>query len=205
MEDALRRKLRASAYTAGGPDYRKLFRFLDLDNSGVIEKTEFIQLCRKSGKVSRGLASDAELMGVFRRNVDKDGNGSVSVDELIGWIESGANGETSRGRRGRHGAASSPAGSATGEAPKSVWPNTPDDPLYILQPPMHFANRASPQRVLREGGRKINDGTSSKLAAYLGSSAADQKAWEMRGMPASPSPVKRVERISSPTAQSRYN
>ena len=26
MEDALRRKLRASAYTAGGPDYRKLFR-----------------------------------------------------------------------------------------------------------------------------------------------------------------------------------
>ena len=195
----LRTKLRASAYTVGGPNYHKLFRFLDLDNSGWIELHEFLQLCRKSGKVARALVSDAELVKVFQYDVDSDGNGRVSLDELIKWIEKGSPSVRSE-HKGTNGACGVDAGALV----RPAWPHTghPDDgKLYILQPPMHFSNR-SPQRMLRAGGRTLDDGTNSKLSAFLGSSAADQKEWEDRGMPASPSPVKKrrsLGRLSSPS------
>ena len=83
----LRTKLRASAYTAGGIDYRKLFRFLDLDNSGQIDEREFISLCRKSGKVVRTQVTDEELLDVFHNDIDRDHSGSISIDEFIAWIE----------------------------------------------------------------------------------------------------------------------
>ncbi len=200
----LRTKLRASAYTSGGPNYRKLFRFLDLDNSGVIEAGEFLQLCRKSGKVARGdgvgRCSDSELLDVFHHDVDADGNGAVSVDEFIAWIKrDGAASASTAGRR--ESGARAVDGGDDDDVDASfapVWPHSLDEKLFILQPPMHFANRSSPQRVMREGGRKLDDGARGKLAVYLGSSIAEQKEWERRGMPASPSPVKQGRRRQRP-------
>ena len=84
----LRTKLRASAYTAGGTDYRKLFRFLDTDNSGFLNFSEFLALCRKSGKIVRTQVTDQEIEDLFKEEVDADGNGEISIEEFIAWIES---------------------------------------------------------------------------------------------------------------------
>ena len=68
------------------------------------------------------------------------------------------------------------------------------EPLYMLQPPMHFNNRSTPQKMQRYGGHKIDDGATKKLASYLGSASAasfvDQRHWEAQGMPTSPSPLR---------------
>ena len=84
-QSTIKTRLRAAAYTAGGTNYYKLFRFYDRDNSGLINEHEFMSLCRKDGKVTRVMMTDKEIFHIFRA-VDTDGSGEVSHEELISWI-----------------------------------------------------------------------------------------------------------------------
>ena len=78
-------RLRAAAYTAGGTDYERLFRFYDRNNDGSISKSEFISLVRKDGKITRGMMTDRELKNLFDF-VDVDRSSSIDHRELVGWI-----------------------------------------------------------------------------------------------------------------------
>ena len=44
-------RLRAASYHLGRMDFARLFRYYDRDNSGVIDKDEFISLMRRDGKI----------------------------------------------------------------------------------------------------------------------------------------------------------
>ena len=83
----LKRKLRAAAYTAGGMDFKKLFKHYDRDNSGTLELDEFRGALRRDAKIVKKDVSDRELEKVFRA-VDEDGGGEIDVDEFIAWVQS---------------------------------------------------------------------------------------------------------------------
>lgn len=70
--ESLKRRLRASAYSVGGIDYKRLFRKYDTDGSGAIELPEFIAALRTDGHVSEQQLSDANLEAIFDA-VDTDG------------------------------------------------------------------------------------------------------------------------------------
>lgn len=84
-EITVKTKLRAAAYTAGGTNYKKLFRFYDRDNNGTICQKEFMSLARKDGKITRIMMTDQELSQVFHV-VDQDHSGEIEVNELVAWI-----------------------------------------------------------------------------------------------------------------------
>ena len=84
-EITVKTKLRAAAYTAGGTNYKKLFRFYDRDNNGTICQKEFMALARKDGKITRIMMTDQELSKVFHV-VDQDHSGQIEVNELVAWI-----------------------------------------------------------------------------------------------------------------------
>ena len=82
----VKQKLRAAAYTAGGVNYRKLFKHYDRDNSGGLECDEFISAIRRDAKIAKREVSDKDLAVVFRA-VDEDGGGTVDIDEFVTWLE----------------------------------------------------------------------------------------------------------------------
>jgi Ca2+-binding EF-hand superfamily protein len=82
----IKQKIRAAAYTAGGTDYFKLFRYYDRDNSGHISTSEFVSMVRRDGKIRSEQMSTAKLESLFRKSVDIDGSGAVSHEEFITWV-----------------------------------------------------------------------------------------------------------------------
>ena len=85
-EKLIRRKLRASAYTAGGVDWRKLFKYFDRDNSGMLECEEFRRAIRKDGKMSPSMLSNEDIKFLFDR-VDNDQSGYIDINEFVEWVE----------------------------------------------------------------------------------------------------------------------
>jgi Ca2+-binding EF-hand superfamily protein len=72
-------RVKAAAYTYGGKDWTKLFREQDKDRSGEISWPEFYSMCRR---VLR-LTEDEQQLRVVFKCVDFDGDGEVSIDELV--------------------------------------------------------------------------------------------------------------------------
>ena len=83
---ALKRQFRAAAYTAGGVDFRKLFRHYDRDNSGELGFHEFRRAIRRDGKITSHQVSDRDLRQLFRA-VDSDAGGFVEILEFLSWVE----------------------------------------------------------------------------------------------------------------------
>ena len=86
--ETLKRKLQGLSYSHGGQDPEKLFRTFDRDNSGELDELEFKNAVRKGGKITSRMLDDAALSKLFSA-VDVDGDGSVGIDELTGWVWGG--------------------------------------------------------------------------------------------------------------------
>ena len=84
----LKRCCRAAAYTAGGVDYRKLFKHYDRDNSGSLEWDEFRPALRRDARITKLVADDAALMAVFAA-LDVRKCNSVLIEDFEAWVESG--------------------------------------------------------------------------------------------------------------------
>ena len=82
-----RKKIEAAAYSMGGHNYAKLFRVADKDHSGEIEISEFISLLRRNLKIPKELP-DSDVSTAFKM-IDTDGNGTISLAELIEFAHSG--------------------------------------------------------------------------------------------------------------------
>lgn len=78
----IRQNLRGASYSKGGQDPRKLFQMYDRDNSGDIDRWEFRQAVRKAGRITAAMLNDVDLDRLFDC-VDVDGDGDLSIDELI--------------------------------------------------------------------------------------------------------------------------
>jgi hypothetical protein len=62
----------------GGPDYEKLFRHYDRDNSGALGWPEFRALVRKDGRVPERLVSERQLRLLFDM-LDLDQSGALEL------------------------------------------------------------------------------------------------------------------------------
>ena len=80
-------RLRAASYHLGRMDFARLFRYYDRDNSGVIDKDEFISLMRRDGKIPPKKMSNAILEKLFDTKLDTDGGGSPTRSSLRGSWE----------------------------------------------------------------------------------------------------------------------
>eukprot|EP01043_Picozoa_sp_COSAG02_P015654 COSAG02_NODE_672_length_18655_cov_7.874003_6_plen_2500_part_00 len=83
--EQIRQNLRGASYRKGGQDPRKLFEMYDRDNSGDIDRWEFRQAVRKGGRITVAMLCDVDLDRLFDC-VDVDGDGDLSIDELIVMI-----------------------------------------------------------------------------------------------------------------------
>ena len=81
----VKQRLRGAAYFNGKRDYRKLFRYYDKDNSGLINLPEFVSLMRKDGRVTAAKMSKVTLHEIFAL-VDSDSSGEVSHQEFEAWL-----------------------------------------------------------------------------------------------------------------------
>jgi len=82
----MRHRLKAAAYTSGGVNWKKLFRFYDRDNSGQIGYTEFKRLVRTDAKLTRSQLPDENLRTIFKL-VDTDDSGEIGYTEFLAWVE----------------------------------------------------------------------------------------------------------------------
>ena len=66
---------------------RRLFQYLDKDNSGVIERTEFVEGVRRGGLVKDGkrVVRDDRLLRFFDA-IDTDRSGTIEVEEFVEFI-----------------------------------------------------------------------------------------------------------------------
>jgi hypothetical protein len=76
--EAIRRKLYAASYAAGGQDWHKLFQSVDKDKSGELGFPEFRTAVRKGAKLSPTVVSDNALRVLFKA-VDMDGSVSRAI------------------------------------------------------------------------------------------------------------------------------
>lgn len=85
--EALKTQMRAAAYTKGGIKLRKLFHHIDKDNSGILERNEFVQGVRRNGLVKDGKRAmpDSRLYSFFDA-IDTDKSGTISVDEFVAFV-----------------------------------------------------------------------------------------------------------------------
>jgi Ca2+-binding EF-hand superfamily protein len=83
----LRSKLRAAAYTMGGPSWEKLFRVRDADmsNTDTLNEAEFRTLLRKHGKLTEKMFSDEEVSKIFQV-IDTNANQFIELNEFVSWI-----------------------------------------------------------------------------------------------------------------------
>jgi Ca2+-binding EF-hand superfamily protein len=101
----IRRKLTAAAYTAGGLNWHKLFKFYDRDNSSKLNLQEFTSALRRDAKLTVTALSDSAVAHLFAA-LDSDHSGSLSLQEFVAWLE---------------------AGSGGGQASRDLYANTPLD------------------------------------------------------------------------------
>ena len=83
--EAIRRKLYAASYAAGGQDWHKLFQAVDKDRSGELGFQEFKTAVRKGAKLSPTVVSDDSLRVLFKA-VDADDSGSISAPEFADFL-----------------------------------------------------------------------------------------------------------------------
>ena len=86
--DKIRHKLFGAAYTAGGKDYTLLFKRIDKDHNGVLDRTEFEDLCRRVLKVAPTEVS-AEELGILFNVLDLDGDQNIDLEELLAFVHDG--------------------------------------------------------------------------------------------------------------------
>ena len=65
--------------------WRQLFERYDLDGSGDVDKSEFVQTAREVLEIPADAISDAELDRLFEE-ADADGGGEISGSEFADWI-----------------------------------------------------------------------------------------------------------------------
>ena len=82
----IRNRLRGASYHHGKMNFAKLFSYYDRDNSGQIDKAEFISLVRRDGKILISAMSNQLLGKVFDNEVDVNGDGDITHDEFEAWI-----------------------------------------------------------------------------------------------------------------------
>ena len=82
----IKNRLRGAAYHLGKMDFVRLFRYYDRDNSGHIDRKEFISLVRRDGKIPPAKMSDLKLEKMFDTALDLDGTGDVSHEEFVQWV-----------------------------------------------------------------------------------------------------------------------
>ena len=82
----VRAKIQAAAYTAGGQDWEKLFRFYDKSGDGELQLEELTSAIRRDLKLSPKDVSNDEIKIVLD-SLDGDGGGSVDIDELLHFID----------------------------------------------------------------------------------------------------------------------
>lgn len=84
--DTLVRRLRGAAYDTSGVNWRKLFRYYDRDNSGLINFEEFKSAIRKDAKIGKEILSDKALHSLFDQ-IDTDGDGTMDyLNEFLPWV-----------------------------------------------------------------------------------------------------------------------
>lgn len=86
-----KRKMRSMSYGSKGQDPRKLLSHYDRDNSGELDWSEFKAAVRKGGHVSAATLSDELLRKLFDE-VDGDGSGDVSIEEMTAFVWGGGSG-----------------------------------------------------------------------------------------------------------------
>ena len=82
----IRNRLRGAAYHMGKMNFHKLFSYYDRDNSGSIDKAEFVSIVRRDGKISIDAMSNQLLADLFDQDIDSNGDGGVTHDEFIQWL-----------------------------------------------------------------------------------------------------------------------
>ena len=82
----IRNRLRGASYHQGKMNFLKLFSYYDRDNSGHIDKPEFISLVRRDGKISYDAMSNKLLSDIFDKDVDVNGDGDITHIEFETWI-----------------------------------------------------------------------------------------------------------------------
>ena len=89
MRYSVREKLnlawKALSYSERGQDPGKLFKQFNTDNSGHLDVLEFRNAVRKAGQITQEMMSDKAIMRLFRE-MDTDGGGSVTVEDLTGFL-----------------------------------------------------------------------------------------------------------------------
>ena len=151
----IRQNLRGASYNKGGQDPKKLFQYYDKDNSGNIDRWEFKQAIRKGGRVTPAMMSDDELERLFDC-VDVDGDGDLSIDELIEMVwgkdfKAGQGGQ--KGKKGQakaHAAASSTLSAYRGQA-KRMTDDAQFDCLheYYLHETITIQRKPPPAKTIR--------------------------------------------------------
>mmetsp|Transcript_50502 Transcript_50502/g.114710 ORF Transcript_50502/g.114710 Transcript_50502/m.114710 type:complete len:337 (-) Transcript_50502:137-1147(-) len=84
----VRLKLKAANFRVAKGDWSRLFEKFDADGSGQIDFVEFHQAVRKVLRVPQTSLSDKEV-GMFFRYLDEDCSGTVTIDEMLGYIKRG--------------------------------------------------------------------------------------------------------------------
>ena len=82
---AAKRKLRSMSYKTTAQDPRTLLRQYDRNKSGELDWTEFKSAVRKGGRVGVADVAEDVLRQLFDA-VDRDGSGSVSIEELTAFV-----------------------------------------------------------------------------------------------------------------------
>ena len=88
MIELTRKKIQSAAYAAGGRNYAKLFYTVDKDHSDGIDAIEFLGLVRRVLRINPQDLPDAQASAAFKI-IDTDGNGTISLEELIAFASSG--------------------------------------------------------------------------------------------------------------------
>lgn len=84
----LKSKLKAISYTHKGQDPKAILSHFDRDNSGGLDRAEFIQACRKVGHITKAEMSDEDLEVVFH-HVDvkaTEEDSVIDLDELADFV-----------------------------------------------------------------------------------------------------------------------
>merc|ERR1712087_545887 len=89
ISDDVARRVQSSLKNAiSGSDPQTLFRKYDKDKNGTFEVQEFRRLIRVELKVPPAILRDDDI-NLLISALDDDGSGSLSIDELVDFVERG--------------------------------------------------------------------------------------------------------------------